>query len=234
METNRPREWWIDPEPCDEDMPSVVDAFSEHPGQGPLQWQASLLHVVEKSAYDALKAELEQAKAQLNNMSWSPRKDTDCGQYTAMSIERWDELKAELEQAKADYVRIENHWRDSIKEFQAEIERLKAERTKTTARGGVAYLWFDGKNGWQVTSFHPSEDPAIGWPRGKETRMYVNYDEHLRVKEIAESLTAKCTKYREALEWIMPKVHQGNHEGDFEQCPKATCVAYRQALEDGE
>lgn len=36
---------------------------------------------------------------------------------------------------------------------------------------------------------------------------------------------------REALEWIMPKVHQGNHEGDLADCPKATCVEYRKTLQ---
>ncbi len=34
----------------------------------------------------------------------------------------------------------------------------------------------------------------------------------------------------ESLQWIMPKVHQGNHEGDFETCSKATCQAYRETL----
>lgn len=37
-----------------------------------------------------------------------------------------------------------------------------------------AYLWFGGKDGWQVTSFHPSEDPAVGFPRNGDTRMYVD------------------------------------------------------------
>jgi len=48
-----PREFWIDREPCDEDedMPNVFDAFSEYPGQGPLQWQANLIHVIEYRAY---------------------------------------------------------------------------------------------------------------------------------------------------------------------------------------
>lgn len=34
----------------------------------------------------------------------------------------------------------------------------------------------------------------------------------------------------DALEWIMPKVHQGNHDGEFSECGKATCVEYRKAL----
>ena len=54
---------------------------------------------------------------------------------------------------------------------QAEIEALKAERTEVTARGDIAYLWFGGKDGWQVTSFHPAEDPAIGWPKALDLKI---------------------------------------------------------------
>lgn len=35
---------------------------------------------------------------------------------------------------------------------------------------------------------------------------------------------------RDSLKWIMPKVHQGNHDGEFDLCKKATCVEYRKAL----
>lgn len=34
----------------------------------------------------------------------------------------------------------------------------------------------------------------------------------------------------EALEWIMPRVHQASHEGELIECPKATCIEYRKAL----
>ncbi len=44
-------------------------------------------------------------------------------------------------------------------------------------------------------------------------------------KEIDE-LRADNKVLIEALEWIMPKVHQGNHEGEFEQCRKFTCSEY--------
>lgn len=46
-----------------------------------------------------------------------------------------------------------------------------------------------------------------------------------------ESLKEKLAVAVEALEWIMPKVHQGNHEGELSSCPKATCVEFRNALE---
>ena len=53
------REWWIDQEPCDEEMQNVFDAFSEHPRQGPLAWQANLVHVIEHSHYQNLKEAFE-------------------------------------------------------------------------------------------------------------------------------------------------------------------------------
>lgn len=61
MSESKPREWWIDP--TDEleqdamDCPPVFMALQEHPGQGPLQWQSSLIQVIERSAYDELMAE---------------------------------------------------------------------------------------------------------------------------------------------------------------------------------
>ncbi len=41
------REWWIDPASCDDEMDNVHDAFTTHPGQGPLVWQVSLVRVRE-------------------------------------------------------------------------------------------------------------------------------------------------------------------------------------------
>jgi len=46
-----------------------------------------------------------------------------------------------------------------------------------------------------------------------------------------EWLVDRVKRLESALQWIMPKVHQGNHEGDFETCMKSTCVEYRKALE---
>ena len=65
MSEQKFRQWWVDP--SDEleqdamDLPPVYMALHEHPGQGPLLWQASLIHVIDYAAYkiavDALKAE---------------------------------------------------------------------------------------------------------------------------------------------------------------------------------
>lgn len=48
----KPREFWIDV--SDEHDGDIPIAFREHPRQGPLQWQANLIHVIEYSAYQAL------------------------------------------------------------------------------------------------------------------------------------------------------------------------------------
>lgn len=75
------RKWWIDPTPCDEDMPNVFDAFSEHPGQGHLSWQASLIKVIEVEALHALERERDEL-------------------FLKVRAER-DELKTEVERLKA-------------------------------------------------------------------------------------------------------------------------------------
>lgn len=52
------REFWIDPDISEDliegELP-VFMALPEKPIQGPLQWQASLIHVIEKSAYEEMK-----------------------------------------------------------------------------------------------------------------------------------------------------------------------------------
>lgn len=50
----------------------------------------------------------------------------------------------------------------------------------------------------------------------------------------ADKLARALLVMEEALKWIMPKVHQGNHEGSFEECGKATCVEYRRAFAQAE
>ena len=50
----------------------------------------------------------------------------------------------------------------------------------------------------------------------------------------APALARAVLVLEEALHWIMPKVHQGNHDGSFDDCGKATCVEYRNALSKAE
>lgn len=42
----------------------------------------------------------------------------------------------------------------------------------------------------------------------------------------------RANKLQAALAWIMPKVHQGNHEGALSECGKATCRAYWDVLRE--
>lgn len=44
------------------------------------------------------------------------------------------------------------------------------------------YLWFGGVDGWQVTSFDPATDPAIGFK--PETKLYVIKTEYDRLREL--------------------------------------------------
>ena len=65
-----PRRWWIDPcrHPDSEHDFYFGDALSHHPRQGPLQWQSSLIEVIEASAYDALAAELSREKKKVEKL----------------------------------------------------------------------------------------------------------------------------------------------------------------------
>lgn len=67
-EAKAPREWWIEPEPWDYGTTNSFDAFDKHPGQGPLQWQASLIHVIEHSAYTDMQSKLASALAMIEKL----------------------------------------------------------------------------------------------------------------------------------------------------------------------
>jgi len=68
MSTNGKREFWIDPtdelEDCENESP-VYMALRKHPNQGPLHWQANLIHVIEYSAYEQSQKEIIELKAKL-------------------------------------------------------------------------------------------------------------------------------------------------------------------------
>lgn len=48
--------------------------------------------------------------------------------------------------------------------------------------------------------------------------------------EANANLIAAAPEMLEALEWIMPKIHQAHHDGEFEACHKSTCVEARKAI----
>ena len=51
-DSKAPREWWIDPEDNNPQENYAGIAMHIHPRQGHILWQSSLIHVIEKSAYD--------------------------------------------------------------------------------------------------------------------------------------------------------------------------------------
>ena len=59
------REFWIDPDSDDDDMSTFI-AFRRHPRQGDLEWQESLIRVIEHSAYLELQKENEHLIEQCN------------------------------------------------------------------------------------------------------------------------------------------------------------------------
>lgn len=78
-EVKKPREFWVDLD--DEgDLEIYCGAvFENHPRQGPLQWQASLIHVIEKSAFDKAVEALKKHGRHFHNCLWHVRHyDSDC------------------------------------------------------------------------------------------------------------------------------------------------------------
>lgn len=67
MNKVRPREFWIDPNEWDEGC-GVHDAFKSHPKQGPLQWQESLIHVVEMKTYLDLREQFKRLMQTINGL----------------------------------------------------------------------------------------------------------------------------------------------------------------------
>ena len=55
------REFWIDPDSDDDDMSTFI-AFRRHPRQGDLEWQESLVHVIERSYATRLEEENKKLK----------------------------------------------------------------------------------------------------------------------------------------------------------------------------
>lgn len=62
-------------------------------------------------------------------------------------------------------------------------------KTLNEIRNKISYLWFGGKDGWQLTSFHPKDDPAIGWPINGDVRLFIDIQAHAElVNELVEAL----------------------------------------------
>lgn len=64
-----PRQYWIDGEDADTEDNYAGNAMFEHPKQGPPQWQATVIHVIEYSAYADLQEKLKVAEEALEALS---------------------------------------------------------------------------------------------------------------------------------------------------------------------
>jgi hypothetical protein len=63
----------------------------------------------------------------------------------------------------------------------------------------ISYLWFAGKDGWQVTSFDPREDAAIGIK--EDIGMYVSLAAYEQAQAEIEKLKKQNEILKEALEF---------------------------------
>lgn len=113
---NKAREFWVDPESMD-DQVGIYDTFDKHPGQGPLQWQDSLIHVIEKSAYDKAVADLDALQAKYSQAM------TDWSADAIKKTQRIVELEAEVTRLREKYDFQQLIKRDE--EQKAEIARLR-------------------------------------------------------------------------------------------------------------
>ncbi len=186
-----PREWWI------WKSEKATFAYGEKPADGVC---LGSIHVIEYSAWQEARRRIRE----VNGFLYDANKERD-------------QLKAEIESWKIKNETLQwDKVEKEMSQLKAEVERLKGERTEVTTKGNVAYLWFSGKDGWQVTSFHPKDDPAIGFK--ETTKMYINYDEHLRVCKMAES-------YRAIIANLLPLAEHGvpepSHAGSC--TPETTC-----------
>lgn len=67
----------------------------------------------------------------------------------------------------------------------------------------ISYLWFSGKDGWQVTSFKPEDDgEATGYLKRRDiSNEFVDRVSYERAQEKIKQLEARVDKLREALEF---------------------------------
>lgn len=142
---NEPREWTTGDDCGGQDH--IVG--SEMVGEG------KSVNVIEKSAYDALKAELERANYKdkitdvtlakvLGELAEAKERDPLLAAYNAMrsenielkqnAVKERDELKAELARTNADClaheVEIAEHWLPTVKKLQLTAENFKATLVK--------------------------------------------------------------------------------------------------------
>lgn len=140
-----------------------------------------------------------------------------------MTTRMTPERRAEIKEIN-DIVRFPVSYSQVAVELLSELEAVEAERDKLQRH-------FDSCNSDQLVTLSLEvetwkERAQINGLKGFE---FQNERDTLRIEkakliDIAKDLIDTMT-------WIMPKVHQGNHDGELSTCSKATCQAYREALE---
>ena len=107
---------------------------------------------------------------------------------------------------------------DENVKLKAENEILKSENGKLQ----LAMNKFEGENEALKTQIKALIISRNSWIDA------FNSNENDKVEN--SKLKQRIGKFREALQWIMPKIHQGNHERFFDTCTKAACIEYHKAL----
>ena len=100
------REFWIDPDENWDDAEITVGiALKEHPRQGPLQWQSSLIHVIECSAYEKLKKRVEELEASQIHTCHD-----DCQRLECAQRRKIEGLEAENKKMREALCYIKEYW----------------------------------------------------------------------------------------------------------------------------
>ncbi len=85
-----------------------------------------------------LKEALAESEKELSGLAWSPRKDTDCGQYVAMPVEREQELRAQLTIATEALEQIASETLSCAALAREALDKLKpSESAKYCEHSGV-------------------------------------------------------------------------------------------------
>lgn len=104
--------------------------------------------------------------------------------------------------------------------------------------------WLDGEFGKVPPTIHDLnfiDASRTEWPKALDAleavqaeieRLKEDYQGAMRCCEQLTEAREAVKKMAESLMWIMPKVHQGNHDGPLEGCGKATCIEYRKTFAD--
>lgn len=132
------------------------------------------------------------------------------------------ERRAEIEELN-DIKRFPMSYSQVAFELLSELKRVEAERDKLQRH-------FNSCNSDKIVTLALEvetwkERAQINGLKGFE---YQNERDTLRIEN--NKLRDVVKDLVDGMTWIMPKVHQGNHDGELSTCSKATCQAYREVI----